>query len=212
MRHLPEVAQILRDCTIQGIGTRALTKGSLGRISDTESPQGIAAVVSRRFRDMDKVLTKQGAIVIILDGVSDPGNAGTIIRTAEASGASAVFLLRDCVEAINPKTVRAASGSLFRFPVFDGISFQELRSKLQHKRFMVIGAQKDGCWLPERLKTVLGKRIALVLGSETHGLSRTVVEKLDETVKIPMEGKVESLNVAVTAAVLLYWMKLHKKA
>lgn len=167
-------------------------------ISDTVSPQGILIVCRSPEMDIDRAT--DGQLCVILDDIRDPGNMGTIIRTAEAAGAG-VILSRGCVDIFNPKVIRATMGSIFRVPVavcdpLEAVSF------LQEKGTVVCAAALDGS-VPYR-EAPYGQRNAFVIGNEANGVSKAVQEAADLRVRIPMKGRVESLNAAVSAAVLLY--------
>ncbi len=160
-------------------------------LSSMETPQGILALV--RAPQWDRtVLERSDALVVALDSIQDPGNAGTILRSAEAFGATAVVGLRGTVDFANPKLLRASAGSVFRLPVFRG-ELSELKGKLY-------GAAGDGRKLVSDVD--LTGPCTLVIGSEGQGLSEAT-RKATELVRIPTEG-VESLNAAIAASVLLY--------
>ena len=172
----------------------------LARLTGTETSQGVLAVAEipvQRLEDLDAAVT---APVLVLDAVQDPGNLGTLIRTADAFGTRAVIALPGTVDAWNPKVVRAAAGSLFRTPVvYTGADAagRWLRSEAYHVYAAdAAGADVDGL--------TRAARSALVVGNEGSGLSKEGAALADGLLAIPMPGRAESLNVAIAAGILLY--------
>ncbi|GAB4277656.1 MAG: RNA methyltransferase [Deferrisomatales bacterium] len=173
-------------------------RGLLCQIADTQHPQGILAVFEApRWREGD-VLGGSGPVVI-LDRLQDPGNLGTIARTAEAAGAAGLLLLPGTADPGNPKALRASAGSLLRLPVARaGESGEPWR---RGGRRVLAAAGRGG--IPyDRLD--LAEPFALVLGQEGSGVSPALLARADQLVTVPMEGAVESLNVAATAAAILF--------
>ena len=165
-------------------------------ISDTKSPQGLfAAAEIRGTAFFDESARK----IVVLDGVQDPGNVGTIIRAAEALGADGAVLLHGCADIWSPKTLRASMGSAFRLPVLN-VSANDLPKLLSG--FAVYGAMLDNS--AKRLGEVdFPEKTAVVIGSEGAGISPEVAELCDEKIYIPIKGA-ESLNAAMAAAVILW--------
>lgn len=175
----------------------------LARLTGAVQPPGVAALVRWAPASIDTVLralpVAGPAIVVALDAVGDPGNAGTIVRSADWFGAAAVIFGAGSVEATNPKTVRATMGSLFHLPVA-AAPLAETLPRLREAGFVAVGAALDGEALPEFRWP---ERVALVLGNEAAGISPEVLGALDRRVRIPARGRAESLNAASAAAVLL---------
>lgn len=168
------------------------------RISDTVSPQGIMAVCDIKNADIDFDRIKN---IVICDGIKDPGNLGTIIRTAECAGFGAVLLINNCADAFNPKTVRSTMGSIFRIPVAE-YSIPEVL-KLDGYRFAV--TMLDGA--RDIFKTDFSGKIALAVGSEAFGVCDELKKHAVLPVKIPMCGQAESINAAVAAGIAMYAIK-----
>lgn len=171
----------------------------LESVSDTKTPQGIIAAV-RQPAPLD--LDEARGLVLVLDGVQDPGNVGTMLRTAEAAGFTGALLSPACADPFAPKTVRAAMGSLFRLPVWRG-ALPEALSLLGRKGFTRVSSQLDG----EPFYAALGRMrppLALVIGSEGQGVSEAVSRLADARVMLPMRGHAESLNASVAAGILMY--------
>ena len=173
----------------------------LAALAATTTPQGLVAVVPSMLKALDD-LPAAPRLVCVLAEVRDPGNAGTVIRSADAFGADAVATTSGSVDPQSPKAARAAAGSLFHLPVVAGVPWPDLRAALRERRLRLVGAD------PHAPATVdaapLDRPIALVLGNEAHGLPDAVRDDLDLVVRVPLTGRAESLNLAAAAAVLLY--------
>jgi TrmH family RNA methyltransferase len=172
----------------------ALAPGVIERVATTEHPQPVLAVVRRQ--PPPETLLATARFVVAVDQVADPGNLGTILRSAEAAGVDAVTVSEGTVDPFNPKVVRAAAGALFRVPVFTAVAPDYLR------RFglRVVGTSSHhGVAYTE---AGFEGRVALVFGSEAHGLA--VDAPVDEWVRIPHAGRAESLNVAMAATLLTF--------
>ena len=168
------------------------------RVSATETSQGVIALVKPRAWTVPE-LFRGKALVVVLDGVQDPGNAGSIVRAAEAFGATGVVFLKGTVSPFNPKTLRAAAGSLFRVPFVHGMEAGAAREALEQNGVDLFAAVPAGRSLAD---TDLSGRCGLIVGSEARGVSAALRAGARE-VSIPTSG-VESLNAAVAAAILLY--------
>ena len=172
------------------------------RMSDTKSPQGAFAIANWTpitCKDMDLGLDKR---FVALDGVSDPGNVGTIVRTAAALGFDGVIGGRDCAKFSNPKTLRASMGSVFRTSCYESNALEADIANMKMKGCRAFVADADGCAV-EGLEMVLSSFI-LVIGGEAFGPSKEVLELADEVLSIPMQRGVESLNAGVAAGILMY--------
>jgi RNA methyltransferase, TrmH family len=170
----------------------------------TETPQPIAALVERPEWTWAHVLNvnpKKAALVVVLAGIQDPGNLGTILRSAEAFGATGVVSLPGTVSAWNPKAVRASAGSVFRVPLL-AASERECLEKLREAGVKILATTVQGAQ-PADLVDMAGP-VALIIGNEGNGVASDLAAKADGRVTIPCPGPVESLNAAVAASVLLY--------
>lgn len=184
-----------RNISIQMTDRRAL-KG----MCETETPQGVFGVAA--VPDLDLVASiSSGQQLVILDRIRDPGNLGLIIRTAEAADAGGVFLLKGCVELFNPKVVRSTMGSIFRLPVFYDLQPSDLFHAMKEAQIPIVAAALGALPLTDR---ELPFPRAYLLGNEAFGVEPTLLDSADLTVSIPMADPVNSLNVAVAAAILLY--------
>lgn len=197
----PELVTRLRAA---GVPVHELAEGVLEKVGSTRTPQPVMAVAPIRRPGRD-VLARDG-LVVVGPSISDPGNLGTILRSAEAAGAAAVVLGPGSVDAYNPKVVRASAGAIFGIPVLEaaaeGWSPVEALDALGALGRQRLGADATGAIPYDRAD--LARPTAVVLGSEAHGLAPEVVARLDGTVAIPMAGPTESLNVAMAATVLCF--------
>jgi TrmH family RNA methyltransferase len=187
-------------------GARAveLPSGVMAKVADTVTPQPLAAVVTRRTTSLEGVLAAgpPALPVLVLVDVADPGNAGTLLRSAEAAGAEAVVFCEGSVDPFNPKTVRSSAGSIFHVPVVEGISPRIALATLGDAGVHRVGTvARGGIALGE---AHLAAPVALVLGSEAHGLPDGLHAVLDELVTIPMAGRAESLNVAMAGTLVVF--------
>lgn len=180
-----------------------LATGVAERIADATTSQGVFAVAPLPDARIDDLATANAAgLVVVLDSINDPGNAGTIVRTAEAVGATGVVFAGQSTDPFGPKAVRAAAGSSFRVPLVSAGPTVEVLRTLQARGWRAVGTVAIG-GVDHRAVDLTGA-VALFVGSEAHGLGADVIAALDEQVTIPMRGRLESLNVAVAAAVLGY--------
>lgn len=175
-------------------------------LSDTVSPQGIMALIKQPSHSLDDIIQKKGeaALFLLLDDIRDPGNLGTIVRTAEAAGSAGIIMSPGCVDIFNPKVIRSTMGSIYRVK-FAQSSLCGAISILKKAGVNVYAASLDADINYNEEK--YGKKNAFVIGNEAAGVSREVMERVDKKIKIPMEGSVESLNAAVSAAIIMYGIK-----
>jgi TrmH family RNA methyltransferase len=171
----------------------------LAAATQTDTPAGVL-VVLRRQPPAPLSAHARDRFGVILDRLSDPGNAGTILRTADAAGVDFVVTLPDSVDLFAPKVVRAGMGAHFRLPVYPGIPWSELDAQLRDISLIALDARGDRSLYDFTWPQMTG----LVVGSEAHGLSPDSEARVAHCVRIPMKGGVESLNAAVAASIVLY--------
>ena len=171
-------------------------------VSGTKTPQGVLCVLQQYHYKIGDLLKAEHPHLLLLENVQDPGNAGTILRTAEGAGADGVILSRDCVDLYNPKTIRSTMGSIYRMPFLYMDSLKEILPALKKKGVRTYAAHLQGrdCYDKEDYRT----GCAFFIGNEGNGLSRELSSKADVRIRIPMQGKLESLNAAVAASILMY--------
>ncbi|WP_094547452.1 TrmH family RNA methyltransferase [Petroclostridium xylanilyticum] len=172
-------------------------------ISHTETPQGILGVVSTKLYSIREIINKTNlSFYIFCDGVQDPGNMGTIIRTADAAGADAVILSKGCVDVYNPKTVRATMGSLFHLPIIKIEDTVEALLYFKQMGLCVISGYLSNSVY--HFDVDMKKGVVIVVGNEANGISDEVIKLSDYLVKIPIIGQAESLNAGIASGILMY--------
>ena len=174
------------------------------RMSDTQSPQGVLAVLKQPGYTLEQILDsgKKAPLLLLLEHLQDPGNLGTILRSAEGAGVSGVILSADSVDLFNPKVVRSTMGAIFRLPFFYPENFLQTIGEIKKKGIRVFAADLEGS-RDYDLEDYTAPS-AFLIGNESRGLSEEAKALADRRIFIPMEGKLESLNAAVSAAVLVY--------
>ncbi len=197
----PKVLLVLDETLVPpGVKPRELIVVSeeiLSKISGTPSPEGVIAEVA-----MPAPASLKGKErLLALDGVNDPGNLGTLLRTAVTFGFEGLFLFHDCCDPYNDKALRAAKGATFRLPMWTG-TWEELKELAASEKLTCYAADLQGTSVNEM---AFPKKSILILGNEAHGLSRSVREGC-QTVTIPQQGAMDSLNVAVAGGILMYLM------
>lgn len=192
------------EAVLQGTGIRPeeLSDTVYAYASDTKTPQGVLCVVRQMEYPLEKVITGQCPMIMVLEHLQDPGNLGTILRTAEGAGVTGIVMDRECVDIYNPKTIRSTMGSIYRMPF---CYVEDLKAAIGHLKEAGIGvyaAHLDG--RHDYDEEDYGRPCAFLIGNEGNGLSQETAELADIYIKIPMEGQVESLNAAIAASVLMF--------
>lgn len=170
-------------------------------VAETVTPQGVLAIVKMPEYSLEKMVAEAGTLVLLED-LRDPGNLGTIIRTAEAAGVSGVILSRESVDVYNPKVIRSTMGAVYRVPFLYVEDFMETLQVLKENRVRLLAAHLKGNKTFD--KADYSGKVGILIGNEANGLSEEASELAEEKVLIPMAGSVESLNAAVAAALLMY--------
>ena len=198
--------EVIEGAVRNGAELSVVSPSRMESISDTKTPQGVLAVLRMREWSAEEILDAPDPLILILENLQDPGNLGTILRTAEAAGACGVFVTQDCADRFQPKTVRGTMGALFRVPCADVGSTEQAAERLLPELRKRGVASYAACM--EGKKTLWEENLsggcAFLIGNEGNGLSRTLLEAADRTVRIPMSGRTESLNAAMAAGILLY--------
>ena len=171
-------------------------------ISDTENPQGILAVAKFNINPIEHIKIKDNIFLLLLDEVQDPGNMGTIIRTADAFGIDGIITTIGCVDVYNPKVVRSTMGSIFRVPIFHGKDGIEIVEKLKDENIKIYSTSLEGSQCIQ--DTDFNESCMLIIGNESNGVSESLCFKADKLIKIPMIGEAESLNAAVASSIIMY--------
>lgn len=185
----------------RGVVVQSVQAGVLERVSEVVTSPGILGVAAFDTHPLDHVLAEATLLVVAVD-VADPGNAGTMLRSAEASGAAAVVFCGTSVDVRNPKVTRASAGACFGIPVVEDDDPMQTLDAIGAAGLRRLGAVGRDGTAPDQLS--LDQPVAFVVGSEAHGLRRELLDHTDDLVTIPMAPAAESLNVAVAASVLLF--------
>lgn len=195
------IATAVRSARAQGIPVHGVSPSVMGRLTSTVTPQGLVAVTRRVDVPLAALAEADGCVAVLVE-VRDPGNAGTILRSAHASGAAAALFTKSSVDIYNQKAVRASAGSLFHLPVVREVEVLAGIAALRGLGYRVLAAAADG--EASVYRTDLSGKVAVLFGNEAHGLPEGVLDRADGTVRVPIEGSAESLNLAAAAAVLLF--------
>lgn len=191
-------AQLLGKLEKRGIEIEEVKSSLLGSLSETETSQGVLAVLN----DYHHAIPEPLNFVLILDSIRDPGNLGTLLRTADAAGVQAVFLPPETVDAFAPKVVRSGMGAHFRLPI-QTMSWDKIREYIrEHTRGLQVylaDMKGQSCW-----EVDLSQPLVLIVGGEAEGASEQARKLTNTIVKIPMAGKTESLNAAVAGSILMF--------
>ncbi|HWP38479.1 MAG TPA: RNA methyltransferase [Gemmatimonadales bacterium] len=196
----PRTASLLQTLADHAVPVETVSERDMRALADTETSQGIVAVIEPRRWSLADIHVTPAAPVLVLDGVQDPGNVGTLLRTALALGAGGAILLAGTADPFNPKALRAAAGASFRLPAAPATD-EELRGWVARSGVTVWAAATEGSSV-RRLKRP--DRLALVVGNEGAGVRPAIRSLAAEQVAIPLAAGVESLNVAVAAGILLF--------
>jgi len=206
-----EFEPILFEARIKSIPAKIASPKQFNQFSATATPPGIAAVIVWKEMQYSTGIIRNYKRLLLLDSVSDPGNLGTLLRTAEWFNIRGIICNKQSAEITNPKVVRGSMGALFYLTIWENMSLVKIIPELKLEGFSIIGTdlriknnvtQKDISFLREL------SRSALVLGSEAHGISPEILEQCDYRIAIPSYGNSESLNVGVAGGILMYYLAM----
>ncbi len=185
-----------------------VNRAIIERLTDTKNPQGIVAVVKEQQNSLADLADENG-LLLVLDEVRDPGNVGTIIRTADAAGAVGVVLLSACADLYSRKVVRSTKGSIFHLPIITDVDKNSFCSWCNKENWALWVSSLSGGTSIYEIKWE--EKVALVMGNEANGVSEDMLKAAKQKAFIPMQGKAESLNVSIAAGVFMF-EALHKQA
>lgn len=204
--HLKKTFEKIENLRKKGVFVEELNHEVFKKASDTDTPQGIIAVVKMpRWTAGDVVSNIPKGLkgnILLLEDIQDPGNLGTMVRTAEAAGMSGIILSEGCADVFNPKTVRSTMGTIFRVPMIYSSDFLGTIDLLKRSGIKIYATSLSAKSEYDRLE--YSGRSGILIGNEGNGLSKEAQEKADVGVIIPMSGRVESLNASVAAALMMY--------
>lgn len=193
-----------------GLEYEIIKDSVFNQVTDTMTPQGIMGIVRKPVYTLDQIINGKDSFLLILEDIRDPGNLGTIIRTAEGAGVSGIILNRSCADVLQPKVVRSTMGSIFRVPYYEAEDFLEVLAGLKEGGFKLFAAHLSG--VPYDTSGCFLGKCGLLIGNEANGLSEATVAMADNLIRIPMAGKVESLNAAIAAGILMYEAARQRRA
>ena len=197
---LKEDGELVKDKKYQIVSVQLFKK-----ISDTVTPQGIVAVVKQKSYSIDYIIEKRNkekSCIVVLDRLQDPGNMGTLFRTAEGAGVDGIFMSTNCVDIYNPKTIRSTMGSVYRVPFVIAPDLQDVFAWFKKQGIRSYAAHLKGKGWYDEQSYVGGT--AFFIGNEGNGLTDATAGQADCLIRIPMKGQLESLNAGVAAAILMY--------
>jgi TrmH family RNA methyltransferase len=200
-----EHKKLIKEFEARKVDIYKTSNKNFNELVDTENTQGIIGVRNFVTKNLKDNLSDE-KFIVVLDRVQDPGNMGTIIRTADAAGVEAVVVLKGSVDIYNPKVIRSTMGSVFSMKIILADE-HEVADILNEKNFNIVSSYLDTNNYYDKVD--YGSKVALVIGNEANGISDFLVSKSDTLVKIPMYGSAESLNAAISSAILLYEIKKH---
>lgn len=174
----------------------------LRQLTNTETPQGLVAVAKMQDTNISELRAKENLFLLVLDRLQDPGNMGTIVRTAEAAGVDAIVLTKGSVDPYNSKTLRATMGAIFHIPIIQCNDDRQWLDFVKEKGVRIFASGLKGS--VDYCKPSYEGNIAIVIGNEANGVSEELLNLADSVVKIPILGRVESLNASIAAAILIY--------
>ena len=193
------VKEVLKDSKIR---VEELTDTVFSHASDTKTPQGILCVVEQMNHKISELTSAECPLIMVLDHLQDPGNLGTILRTAEGAGVTGILMDRECVDIYNPKTIRSTMGSVYRMPFVYVEDLGKGIQDLKDKGITTYAAHLEGKNSYD--EEDLTNPCAFLIGNEGNGLRREIADMADCYIKIPMLGQVESLNAAIASSVLMF--------
>ena len=179
-----------------------VTEEQMKKLTDTVTPQGILCVVRQPSYTVEDIINHPGhRLLMILEDIQDPGNLGTIFRTAEGAGASGIIMTKGCADLFNPKVVRSTMGSIYRVPFFVTDDIEQTINLVKNAQIEVFAAHLKGEHFYDEIEY---KDAAFLIGNEGRGLKDSTASLADTYIKIPMSGELESLNASMAAGILMY--------
>ena len=186
----------------QGIAYEIVADKVLKEVADTMTPQGILAIVEKPEYRLEDMIAGESVALLLLEDLRDPGNLGTLMRTAEGAGMTGVIMSKETVDLFNPKVVRSTMGSIYRVPFVYVENFTEALGEMQKQEIKIVATDLKGKNAYDEEKYT--NKIGIVIGNEAKGISEETRDRADILVRIPMCGKLESLNASVAGGIMMY--------
>jgi len=200
----PQLLKRLNDLEMEVVADKVFKE-----ISETMTPQGILAIVSQPNYELEDMLSKEDVNLVVLEDLRDPGNLGTIIRTAEGAGVTGIILSKASVDVFNPKVIRSTMGAIYRVPFVYVESISDTIEQLKKRQIQLYATHLHGAVFYDEVE--YGNRTAVMIGNEANGITEASAMAADTRIKIPMEGQVESLNAGVATAIMMYEIYRQKR-
>lgn len=197
-----EHQHLIKELQKKGISLETVADNVFKAVSDTQTPQGILAVISTPSYALTQLLAGDKTHLLILESVQDPGNLGTMVRTGEGAGVTGIIMNKTTVDLFNPKTIRSTMGSIYRVPFYITDNLKETLCDLKENGVNLYAAHLKGTGAYDEADYT--GATGFLIGNEGNGLSDEIADLANSYIKIPMEGKVESLNAAISASLLMY--------
>lgn len=201
--------ELVRRFVAHKVSAQSISARECHRLSDTGSSQGVLAVFARKSSSLEQQLRLGYRRILICDRIGDPGNLGTLIRSAAAFQFQLVVTTADSAESVNPKAIRASMGAIFKIPIVDGAEDAEVASRVKKAGYTLYSADIRGKGLDRAVSRAA--KIALVIGSEPTGAGAALTAAADMRIRIPMAKGVESLNSAMAGTVLMFWFNARER-
>ncbi|MEZ5360429.1 MAG: RNA methyltransferase [Candidatus Zixiibacteriota bacterium] len=201
---------LITDFNKRGFRIDEVSAKDIERISDTKSSQGIAAIYKKPTPTLEQQTLTRHRRILICDNIGDPGNIGTLMRSAAAFGFTLILMTPNAAEMTNPKTIRASMGAFFSVEFIEDIAADRIADIVRETGHSLCVADASGREIGD--STAVPEKVALVVGSEADGVSAEFMKTADTILKIPMSEKVESLNAAMAGTVLMFWIHAKGKA
>ncbi len=201
--------KLIRGFIARGIEAQTISARECRRLADTKSPQGIVALFDAREFNLEQQLAAQPRKILVCDQIADPGNLGTLIRSAAAFNFNLVITTDGSAEIANPKTIRATMGGFFKIPMISGVNDIDLSKRLKKSGYKIYSADVRGKYIDRSAPRA--DKAALIIGSEAAGSGHILADGADYRIKIPMSKNMESLNAAVAGSILMFWINTRER-
>ena len=203
-REKERTQELVERLAARNIKVAELPETLFAKLAETEHPQGVLGIMHKKEYGFDDIITKEtSSFIVVLESVQEPGNVGTLIRTADAAGCSGVIVTKGSADIFAGKTIRAAMGSVFHLPVVAGMEATEAIRRLKEEQIMIIATALSPA-SDTYYEVDMKGPVAIVFGNEGNGLPAGILAASDKLMHIPIAGRAESLNVSAAAAVILY--------
>lgn len=189
---------------------RVIPRKAFTSLTSMTSSEGILAIVHKKHYQLHELINKKPLNLILLDQINDPGNLGTIIRSADAFGIDLILITKNSVDMYNPKVTRSTMGSIFHLPIIDNVDSDEIIETLKNNDIKIYATNLESQNYMNKIQEQINndrknnKGVCIVIGNEAHGVSKELIDRSDDDFKIYMKGNAESLNVSTASSIIMY--------